>query len=162
MPIESDFIKFWDKTIQTSVAFQEIDCELEIDEICTLFKHWVKQCQEDLYSNGTISDENVIKILKHFFQDNEIIENKYVLNVSCLLWDKNKDLQEFFIYAKNKAASGSIKSLISFDDAYNLYFKYCNLSSSKFVVSKRYFEKYVYVVLHEHIIYEKFIELVWV
>jgi hypothetical protein len=48
--------------------------------------------------------------------------------------------------------------LISFDDAYNYYYKFCNINSIKFVVSKRYFEKYLYFKLPDHIVYEKFIE----
>jgi aspartokinase len=49
-------------------------------------------------------------------------------------------------------------ALMSFDDAYNYYYKYCNKNSYKFIVSKNYFEKYLYFKLSDYIVYEKFIE----
>ena len=47
---------------------------------------------------------------------------------------------------------------ISFDDAYNYYYKYCNFNSIKLIVSKMYFEKYLYHKIKDHIVYEKFIK----
>ena len=130
LPIESDFIKFWEKTINISklnsistLNYEDFDNELEIDEICSLFKMWVKNCNEDLLSNGTISEENVIKILKHFFPDITIIEDKYVLNVFCILWDKKKDIEKSFVFIKNKIKESFNLPLISIDEIYNLYCK---------------------------------------
>jgi hypothetical protein len=134
---------------------------MEIDELCSLFKSWAKQSNELLMTNGNISEDNVIKIMKHFFPKVEIIEDKYVLNVACILWDKNKDIVESFEYIKEEIKAGSLP-LISFDDAYNYYSKYCNTKSHKFVVSKRYFEKYICFHLSNHIVYEKFIETDWI
>ena len=162
-PIESDFIKFWEKTINVNnIHLQEFDNELEIDEICSLFKIWVKNCDEELLSNGTISEENVVKILNHFFPDTEIIEDKYALNVSCILWDKNNDIEKSFLFIKNKIKESCNLPLISIDEVYNLYCKYNNLSSNKFNVSKRYFEKYLNVKIHDFIIDEKLINSEWV
>ena len=91
LPIQSDFIKFWEGTISNYNYVQPNDFshELEIDEICSLFKIWSKTTATLLFSNGNISEENVLKILKHFFPDIEIIEDKYVLNVSCILSKMN-------------------------------------------------------------------------
>ena len=79
LPIESDFIQFWDKTITISSKYENDNFtnELEIDEICMLFKRWVKMNTENqsFLSNGNISDENVIKILTHFFPNIEIIDD---------------------------------------------------------------------------------------
>ena len=52
--------------------------------------------------------------------------------------------------------------LLSFDVIYNLYCKYCKQMSYKFVVSKRYFEKYLYFKLFDYIVYDKFIKLEWI
>ena len=167
LPIESDFIKFWEKTIviddqnnlEDNINFEE---ELEVDELCTLFKNWVKQNSEEfLLSSGNISEENVVKILKHFFPNVEIIEDKYVLNISCIMWNKTKDIVKSFEYIKNELNKNELVALISFDDAYNYYFKFCNSKSYKFIISKRYFEKYLYSKISEHIVYEKFIETEW-
>jgi len=164
LPIESDFIKFWEKTINIDevTTVNEFEEEIEVDELCSLFKNWVKQQNgEVLLSNGNISEENVVKILKHFFPNVEIIEDKYVLNIKCSIWNKTKDIIKSFEFIKNELKQNETITLISFDDAYNYYFKFCNSKSYKFIISKRYFEKYLYNKISEHIVYEKFIETDW-
>ncbi len=163
LPIQSDFIRFWDnsiKVIGNDDCVQTFGYELEIDEICSLFKCWAKQNNDTVSSNGNISEENVVKILKHFFPNIEIVEDKYVLNVACILWDKNSEIEQSFDYIKTQMKN--MQTLISFDDAYNHYYKYCNMNSHKSVVNKRYFEKYLYFKLPDYIVYEKFIETSWV
>ena len=169
LPIESDFIKFWESTINTTVNvienninYQNFYNELEIDEICSLFKNWVKTSPntEPFLSNGAISEDNVINILKHFFPDIEIIEEKYVLNVWCIMWDKNNDIEKSFSFIKNKIKIAN-SPLISIDEIYNFYCKYNNINSNKFNVSKRYFEKYLTVRIPEFIINEKLIKTEW-
>jgi len=162
LPIESDFIKFWEKTIVIDDQNSFLEEELEVDELCMLFKNWVKQQnEENLLSNGNISEENVVKILKHFFPNVEIIEDKYVLNISCTMWNKTKDIIKSFEFIKNELKKNEIVALISFDDAYNYYVIFCNSKSYKFIISKRYFEKYLYSKISDHIVYEKFIETDW-
>jgi hypothetical protein len=172
LPVESDFIKFWEKTIllldncgQNDPVNETFD-ELEIDELCMLFKIWTQKTsavlEEKLISNGNINEENVLKILKHFFPNIEIVENKYVLNVKCIIWDKNKDIETSFNYIKTQIKNNHTLALISFDDAYNYYYKYCNNESNKLIVSKRYFEKFLYSKIAKYIVYEKFIETAWV
>jgi hypothetical protein len=71
-----------------------------------------------------------------------------------------------FIYIKEQIKEQikieSNLALISFDDAYNYYYKFCKINDYKFIVSKRYFEKYLYFKLSEYIVYEKFIEVKWI
>jgi hypothetical protein len=168
LPIESDFTKFWEKTIHVLDNCGESDVEtfdeLEVDELCMLFKMWTQtnSCQENLISNGNINEESVLKILKHFFPNIEIVENKYVLNVSCNLWNKNTEIEKSFDYIKTQIKTNHNLALISFDDAYNYYYKYCNCQSNKLIVNKRYFEKYLYSKISKYIVYEKFIETIWV
>jgi hypothetical protein len=165
VPIYSDFIKFWETTVTTSNSETDaiFDNEIEIDELCSLFKHWVKQNTEDILclSNGNISEENILKILKHFFPSVEIIEEKFVLNVTCSVWNKITDINSSFIYIKENIENEKNLTLISFDDIYNYYYNFCNNNSVKFIVSKRYFEKYLYYKLSDHIVYDKFIEPDW-
>ena len=171
VPIYSDFIKFWENTVTISNSETDaiFDNEIEIDEFCSLFKQWVKlNTEENLYlSNGNISEENILKILKHFFPNVEIIEDKFVLNVTCCLWNKIIDINSSFNYIKENIQNGNGNenenklSLISFDDIYNYYYIFCNKCSLKFIVSKRYFEKYLYYKLSDHIVYDKFIEPEW-
>jgi len=169
VPIYSDFIKFWETTVTTansesdSIFDSIFDNEIEIDELCSLFKQWVKlNTEENLYlSNGNISEENILKILKHFFPNVEIIEDKFVLNVTCCIWNKISDINSSFNYIKENVANKDIVTLISFDDVYNYYYTFCNKNSLRFIVSKRYFEKYLYYKLSDHIVYDKFIEQEW-
>jgi hypothetical protein len=161
LPIQSDFIHFWENTINIYTEQTFIN-ELEIDELCSLFKMWSKS-SDNLLTNGNISEENVIKILKHFFPNVEIIEDKYLLNISCSLWDKLKDIQRSFHYIKQQIKENNLTTmLISFDDAYNYYYKFCNIKSYKFIVSKRYFEKYLTHKLTDYIVYEKFIKIEYI
>jgi hypothetical protein len=168
LPIESDFTKFWEKTIHVVDNGGESDIEtfdeLEVDELCMLFKMWTQtnSTQENLISNGNINEESVLKILKHFFPNIEIVENKYVLNVSCNIWNKNSDIEKSFDYIKIQIKTNHDLALISFDDAYNYYYKFCNCQSNKLIVNKRYFEKYLYSKISKYIVYEKFIETIWV
>jgi len=163
LPTHSDFIKFWNNTIihENSVSENLFDYELEIDEICSIFKYWSKQTSEQLMSNGNITEENVLKILKHFFSNVEIIEDKFILNVTCSLWNKIDDISNSFQFIKQQILYEHKLALISFDDVYNYYYKYCNNNSLKFIVSKRFFEKFLYFKLSKYIVYEKFIETEW-
>jgi hypothetical protein len=163
LPVHSDFIKFWENTITVNNSDTEFlfDNELEIDEISTLFKAWTKQNADQLMTNGNISEENILKILKHFFNLVEIIEDKFILNVNCCMWNKINDINNSFEYIKEQIKNDYKLALISFDDAYNYYYKFCNANSYKFIVSKRFFEKYLYYKFADHIVYEKFIETQW-
>ena len=133
--------------------------ELELDELCAIFKHWIKTSQEPVLSNGNISEEYVLKILKHFFPNIDVVDNKYILNVSCLLWDKNNDIMLSFDYIKNKIKESIGLTLVSFDDVYNYYCQYCNEKANKFIVSKSYFEKYLYIKIADCIVFNKFIKI---
>jgi len=154
LPIYKDFIYFWNTTINSSNS-QSFDNELEIDEISTLFKQWSK-------NKNTLSEENIIKILKHFFSNIEIVEDKFVLNVTSNLWDKNADISNSLTYIKNNIRQEHKLSLISFDDVYNYYQKFCTLNSVKLIISKHYFEKYLYYKFMDYVVYEKFIKIDWV
>lgn len=161
LPIESDFLKFWETNIHVSTN-ETFDDELEIDELCTLFKYWVKQTDTPLLSNGSITEDNVLKILKHYYNTAEIIDDKYILDIYCDLWDKNGDIKKSFDFMKDEVMKNHKLALISFDEAYNYYYKFCNSINQKMVASKHYFEKYLYNKIPDHIVYEKFIETSWV
>jgi len=162
LPIYSDFINFWNTTIKVDSYENNtenlFDNEIEIDELTSLFKLWAKKSSENILSNGNISEENILKILKHFFPDIEIIEEKYILNVTSNMWDKINDINNSLTYIKEQIKNEYKLALISFDDAYNYYYKFCNLNMIKNIVSKRYFEKYLYYKVSNYIVYEKFIE----
>jgi hypothetical protein len=153
LPIYKDFIQFWETTITNSLS-TDFENELEIDEISSLFKQWSK-------NKNVLSEENIIRVLKHFFST-EIIDDKFVLNVTSTIWDKFNDIQNSTDFIKQQIKESHKLSLISFDDLYNFYNKYCNSNSIKLIVSKRYFEKYLYYKFANYIVYEKFIRTEWI
>ena len=177
LPIESDFIRFWENTMTSCVIHEEDGIatttwdELEIEELSMLFKYWVKTTNANtnnpnenniLLSNGNISEENILKILKHFFPDTTILENKYVIGIRCILWNKANDILNSFTFIKEQMVHQQNNlSLISFGDAYNYYVKYTtsNNPNQKFIVSKLYFEKYLKTNMCEHIVHENFMQL---
>ena len=154
LPFYKDFLSFWESTI-TITNSNYFENELEIDEISSLFKLWTK-CKT------VLSDEYILKILKYFFTNIEIAEDKFVLNITSNLWDKVADINNALPYIKNTIKTEHKLTLISFDDIYCYYQSYCNLNSMKFVVSKRYFEKYLYYKFVDYIVYEKFIKVEWI
>lgn len=161
LPIHQDFDKFWNNTIVlhdvSDLILEDYTFnmyELEIDELCMLFKKWYKQSQNELLSNGNLNEDNIIKILKHFYPDVKILNDKYILNISCNLWDKLSDIEHSLCLLKYE-----FYELISFDDAYNYYYKRCNINSQKFIVSKKYFEKYMNFKYNSFIVYDKFIKI---
>lgn len=167
MPLVNVFIDFWDTNIIFESQYNE-DNEFEIDEICTLFKKWNNKNKGN---NANISEHNVLKIIEHFYPNVEIAENKYVLNIKCKLWDKWADIDialnnlKLSKYSSDENNSPDECSLLSFDDAYDYYFNFCNKnkmsSDAKYVVSKRFFEKYLYSNLSNFIEFEKFISSSW-
>ena len=173
LPLHKDFDKFWNENIilynydNNNISSQDYIpnfYELEIDELCMLFKTWHKQSQEQLLSNGNLNEDNILKILKHFYPDIKIIDDKYILNISCNLWNKLDDIDHSLIllkyeYSINKLTGNKDIELISFDEAYNYYYKRCNIYSQKFIVSKKYFEKYINYICNSFIIYDKFIKI---
>jgi len=165
LPFYRDFIKFWENNIiinESNLFYNE----LEIDELISLFKIWVSQTSEQLMTNGNITEINILKILKHFYPCIKIIEDKYILNISSTLWDKPNDIYKSFDFIKEQFIkdknSNTSLSLLSFDDAYNYYYKYCNVNSHKIIVSKHYFEKYLYHKINEYVVYENFIKIDWI
>ena len=152
LPVYKEFIQFWESTmVPESGAFEN---ELEIDEIHSLFKSWNR-------NRSTLTEEIIIKILKHFFPSCEILEDKYVLHTTSTMWNKVEDIVDSFPFIKEQVKREYSMSLISFDDLYAYYQKFVSLNSKPFVVSKRFFEKYLYYQCNDYVDYDKFISLSW-
>ena len=202
LPIESDFIHFWENNM-TSCNINDVEeiattswDELEIEEISMLYKQWVKiqlqlQTQTNpnpnpnpnyykILSTKNISEENILKILRHFFPNTIILDDKYVIGIHCILWNKPMDILNSFHFIKQQIEQIEGKKeeanhyVISLSDAYNYYVKYVNANSNtntnansntnanatnqKCIVSKLYFEKYLKMKIPEYIVHEHFID----
>jgi len=143
LPSISDFLTFWENNIITSQNNPNFVEELEINELYELFRR--------VYTNTTILEKDILKLIRHFFSDIQVIENKYILNVTCnvSLWNKNENILESLdITNKN--------DIISFDDLYKNYTKYCQ-EKHFLIVNKKYFEKYISYTLKEYIVFDTFV-----
>jgi len=167
LPVHIDFIKFWENTITINNSVNcesqpDYEMDFELDELYSIYKLWIKNT-DTLITNsniGNINEENILKILKHFFPDVEIVEDKYVLHIRCSLWDKIKDIDSAMESLIRPLKEDSSKEpILSFDDAYNFYYKYCNLNSYPFIAGKGYFEKYIHSKFTHCILYDKIIHL---
>lgn len=164
LPHVSSFLNFWEKyiSISTGNGNETFDDEFEIDELSSLFKQSGSQT--------TISDTEIIKMICHYFSPQvEVIDNKYVTNISCNLWSKQDDSNEFLTHYKNNLLKVEINAdldLISVDELYQNYKKYFKAKNvveqrNLPIVSKQFFEKFVSYKLSEYIRFEKFVSSEW-
>lgn len=149
LPMCKDFIQFWNETMTVQHGPSEFETNLEIDEISQLFKQWTKK--------GNLSEDVIIKILMHFFAIN-VVDNKFVFNVTSSNWNKINEIEQSVSYIKEQIQDSSYLALIHMDDLYNYYYKYCVKKSLKLIVNKGYFEKYLQYKYAPHICYDKFIK----
>jgi len=128
LPIVSSFLKFWDENI----IREDDETDLEIGEICNLFKNWSNK-------NIYISEKNMIDLIQHFYNDIIIEDHKFVHQISCKLWNKKNDIISILNNYKI-----SKKGILASDNLHNVYQYYCEHSKDKqYIISKQYFEKVV-------------------
>ena len=124
--------------------------ELEIDELLMLFNKSIKKSATTLLHNNA-SDKILLGLIRHFYPDVIIEDDKYLIQVGIKpeIWNKQKEIEEFNEYyklSKNSQApplpvnSGQINS----HSLYSIYQSYCKYAFDKGynVISKRWFEKY--------------------
>ena len=141
IPLIQKFLKFWNETtIEDSHSY----VELEIDEIAMLFRRWNKK-----YQKYVIKESKIVDILSYFKPALEIVDNKYVLQVRNILWDKDMDIEIALGTLKENAVDDPQRSFpnVTLYDAYLYYckFHHAHLEDGKkpMLTSKSYFEKYV-------------------
>ena len=152
LPLVSQFMRFWSETIvetdaasatdmtaatdMTSAAAAE-ESELEIDEICQLFRNW---------GNKTVNEVLLLELIRHFFPDTVIEDNKYILHMKTTMWDKHTEVVN------------ALKAFRAQNDSLNLYDAYsfyCALpckNKMSLMVSKRYFEKIATTIIQEDMV----------
>ena len=133
LPYISQFIQFWEENIICA------EDELEIGELYIL------------YSSSNVKENDLPKLIQHFFPETTIADNKYIMNVKCKLWNKQQSIVTLIESLKQCPPT----DIISMDD---LYTEYTNKINSHLAVSKQYFEKYIRFNLTEYIVYDSFID----
>ena len=127
LPLVANFLKFWDTTVTEEE--QEAD-ELEIDELLTLYKQWTPK------PPGT-SEKTLLELIRYYYPDISIEDDKYILQVRCNLWDKRKEVETAM--TRNTNASGGPKAR----SLYDAYAAYTTTKTHGLTVSKRYFDRVV-------------------
>jgi hypothetical protein len=164
LPKVSSFLSFWDKHI----VFTDTEEEYEIDELMTLYKNYVDSTTTTPISFKRITDTDMIKMIWHYYSPQvEIIDNKYITNIKCVLWNKNEEVRDFLqSYKANANKAESQPDIIHFDELYKSYKKYINAKTivenkMNLIVSKHYFEKYILNQLSDFVQFDKFVGSEW-
>lgn len=156
------FLQFWEDTI----IYDENEVDFEIEELSFVFKKW---CSVDKQQYSYINDNQILDILSYYFPNIEIEKNKYIGGIRCSLWDKQMDIQVALTKMHDTwQARGISNQNISIYDAYVFYCKYhSNINNASQstepiqLVSKSYFEKYVFENMACYMIDFKFISAEW-
>ena len=144
LPTVSKFINFWNNNIETNVGDGE---ELELDELCSLYTYHTKT---------NISEKNMLDLMKHYYPDIYIEDDKYIIGAKCKLWDKKQDIIDALkTYIKFNQTEDSDYDEVPINE---LYQSYCT-SIKRFVASKRYFEKFIKEESELYIVEDNFIKV---
>ena len=174
IPFIKRFVSFWEKSM-IMVEEERDEMEFKINEISFLFKKWCS-IHNEFYR--PINDKQIIDLICYFFPDVKIENEKYIYKLKCTLWDKNSDielgLQHFKIDIKEKNKIGNTMqstidpiSILQMNiGIYDAYIFYCKFISSfhknhEQIVSKTYFEKYIFQHMSDFIIDSKHISMDW-
>jgi hypothetical protein len=171
LPKVGSFLQFWDNHIvivennADSAHEYEHEYEYELDELVSLHKLQNQNTDNYVY----LSENDMIKMINHYYHQVEINDNKYVCNILCNLWNKVDELNDMLnLYKTNGKKENDTQDddqkLISMDELYEHYRSYCYAKrtmheKSTPIISKQYFEKYVQKYLQHYIKFDKFIDL---
>ena len=78
-------------------------------------------------------------MIKHYYPDTNIEEDKYLINASSSLWNKKQDIIKSLNKYKSTNSNEESKSEVPIHELYQFYSE----SKNKFIVSKRYFENFI-------------------
>ena len=153
LPTMATFMQFWQNTIEV-----DDESEIEIEELPILFVKWEKQ-NKTKQNHSIISDNELfLDLVKHFYPDIAIEEDKYLLNIKCSLWNKRDEVISLLeSFRQKNTASSEIEP--SLNGAYMFYTG--QAKKNEFVVSKRYFEKVALEEIKQHMDDDGLIDSKW-
>lgn len=176
LPAIQVFLQFWNNTM----TIDETETDLEIGEILVLFRRWCEMNNESIVS---LNDKHMLDIIAYYYPTTEIERDKYISHIRCSLWDKQMDIQiamdnmketirsRYTMSDINRSVSPGLYRNVSIYDAYLFYCKSASTnigedrieptSVGKQVVSKSYFEKYIYDNYSDYIVESKFLTPEW-
>ena len=172
LPSIQRFLQFWNDTIK----LDDTETDMEIEELIILFKKW---CEMNNEICGNINDKQILDLIYYYYPLLEVERDKFISGIQCTLWDKQMDIQVALENMKEHIHHKYIHDLnnstlhtnISIYDAYLYYCKFTTSASKinlndltsyqKQIVSKSYFEKYIFDNYSEYIMDDKFLTSEW-
>ena len=121
-PTINIFKNFWEENFY----YCENEYFFEINEILYLFNKYNNK-------KNNLNEKMIQIIIQNYYTNLNIIDNKFINNIKCKVWDKKKEIDTFII-----------KNNININDNFNdIYKKYNNYNSKHYKISKTYFNKYI-------------------
>lgn len=133
LPLVSQFRQFWNEHCFTD----DHEIELEIDELSTLFNEYTAST-----ASPPVGDATLLGMLRHFYPEVVIEDDKYILNVGCKLWNKTTEINEYLEQFKQQCITNHHSFPQPLYNAYEYYCGRCYATAKRRIISKRYFEKY--------------------
>lgn len=156
LPFVCSFMSFWNTHIidfnNAEVEEEsEEEYELELDELLSLFNKSIKRSATTLLHNN-VTDKMLLGLIKHFYPDIIIEDDKYLIHVGCRsnIWNKRGEIEEFI----KKYKESKMESANASQSLYAIYQCYCKYAFDKEynIISKRWFEKYFMSVYNSYLI----------
>jgi hypothetical protein len=161
LPIVSQFRQFWGE----NCVVNDTEIELEIDELSTLFKDYnnasVGSGSGSASASACASDTTLLGILRHFYPDIVIEDDKYILNVGCRIWNKNAEINEYLLQFRDQCVANNLSFPQPLYNAYEYYCGRCYAATKRRIISKRYFEKYFMEEYSEYLDENSMITINW-
>ena len=165
LPFVCSFMSFWNTYIidlnnsenQEEEEEEYEEYELELDELLSLFNKSIKRSATTLLHNN-VTDKMLLGLIKHFYPDIMIEDDKYLIHVGCRsnIWNKRGEIEEFIQkYKETKMESVNANATSqSSQSLYAIYQCYCKYAFDKEynIISKRWFEKYFMSVYDSYLI----------
>ena len=130
IPLVASFITFWDTTC---IIDNDNDSDIEIDELCFLFKKWSNRLVTNL------TETFLLDLIRHFYPCVDIESEKYLLNIRNNLWDKRSDVLNSLEFYRIETIEK--KGITTLSMAYQYYIEKYQSVQQNYKVSKRYFER---------------------
>ena len=151
LPTMATFLTFWQNTI-----VEDDDSEIEIEEVLYLFQKWEKENKQK--TTIVIDCDICLDLIKHFYPDTSIEDDKFILNISCKMWNKREEvILELEKFKQQCVVNSDIEH--SLNGAYQFYV--ISAITKELVISKRFFEKIALEVLEQYIDEDGLIDALW-
>ena len=162
LPLVSKFMKFWNE----KCFIDETEIEIEIDELSTLFNEHMLQPDTNTLTHSSvlvnnISDSVLIGLIRHFYPEVNIDDDKYLINIGCRMWNKKMEINKYLELFKAQCITNNLSIPQPLYNAYEYYCSQCYASSTRRAVSKRYFEKFFMEDYTEYLDENGLITMAW-